>query len=91
MKTPAQRSAEIVGAISIVRDAHAPAEDYARSIATPGHALDLDSVHSEPAEYSTISKDSASLAATSPVDLSDRILRALFGTWPPKDCPHGLA
>jgi hypothetical protein len=80
---PAKRSAEVVGAISVVRAGQAEAGAFARELAKPAHVLDLGPA---PSEAQTPESGSPGtdpvIEVQSPRELSDRILRALLGQWP---------
>lgn len=80
---PAKRSAEVVRAISVVQAGHAEAVAFANQGAKPAHVLHLGPV---PAETRTPEQGGPGkgevIDVQSPAELSDRLLRALFGHWP---------
>ena len=76
---PVDRAAQVHGAISLFRGSDGEVQRYAKSLSNE-HVLELPSLesqHSSPHQNSSIE-------VTSPAELSDRILSALFGQWPPK-------
>jgi hypothetical protein len=80
---PAKLSAQVVGAIAVIRPGHAEANDFATALQNTAHALDLGRPSSElkPPRTDPSARDET-IDVQSPGELSDRILRALFGQWP---------
>ncbi len=81
--SPAKRSAEVLRAIAVVRSGHAEAGAFASELAQPAHVLDLGPVPTETqAPEAGGAGTGQVIDVQSPGELSDRILRALFGHWP---------
>ena len=84
---PAKRSAKVVGAISVVRSGHSEAKRFATALETTTHILELTAAPEEDATPSTDQSRSPSpepIEVHTPGELNDRMLRVLFGKWPPR-------
>lgn len=79
--TPADLSARIHNSIRLLQDQHETVHRYAHLLKDE-HILDLGGVNSECLSQSD-NQDLPLIEATSTAEVSDRLLRALFGEWPP--------
>ncbi len=82
---PAHRSAKVVESIAVLRATSGASSEYARALSTPAHVLELNM----PAEATEPVAESEAVPLLpidvhEPGELSERLLRALFGAWPPK-------
>jgi hypothetical protein len=82
---PANRAAQVVGAISVVRSAHAEAQRFSTELSKAPHTLELGLAPSQNTQLEADLPESENLIEVeTPGELSERILRALFGQWPQK-------
>lgn len=79
--TPADLSARIHGSIRLLQDQREAVQRYARSLKDE-HVLDLGDTNAKCLMQSD-TQDLPVIDATSTADVSARLLRALFGEWPP--------
>lgn len=73
----------MINAIAVVRSGTPASTEHAKALHQPGHALDLGQLSPE-GELPAGVVSAPAIEAASPAEFSDRILRALFGKWPPR-------
>jgi hypothetical protein len=75
--TPAEKAANVHAAISVFRHQRDEVQKYAKSLGDQ-HVLEL-----PPPPSSENEGPQSPIEFTSPGELNDRLLKALFGKWPP--------
>lgn len=82
--TPADLSARIHGSIRLLQDQREAVQRYARNLKDE-HVVDLGDTNARCHLMQSDTQDLPVIEATSTADVSDRLLRVLFGKWPPTE------